>query len=99
MLTDLPAPFDALDDQTMWVGRPREISENAGKIAPPYPSFMSANLQCTPYCLDWADVGLLHVTADEIIPSAVYNVQTIDCACNFDSEVNYSAPLTITTSK
>ncbi|UCC32668.1 MAG: hypothetical protein JSU86_10365, partial [Phycisphaerales bacterium] len=98
-LTDLPAPFDAFDGQIMWVGEPREISENAGKVAPPPdPSFMSARLQCTPYYMDWAE-GLLHVTDDEIVPGAVYNVQAIDCACDFDSEVNYSAPLTITTSK
>ena len=98
-LTDLPAPFDAFDGQIMWVGEPREISENAGTVAPPPdPSFLSARLQCTPYCMDWAE-GLLHVTDDEIVPGAVYNVQAVDCACDFANEVNYSAPLMITTSK
>ena len=100
-LTDLPTPFDALDDQIMWVSEPREISENAGKVnhEPGWPDSMSANLQCTPYCMDWADVGLLHVTDDEIVPGAVYDVQAIDCACDFGNDADYSAPLTITTSK
>jgi len=60
---------------------------------------MSANLQCEPYCTDFGSLGLLHVTDDEIIPSAVYDVQAIDCDGDFDDEANYSAPLTITTSK
>ncbi len=48
--------------------------------------------------MDWSTVGDLHVSDDEIVPNAVYDVQAIDCDCDFGDEANYSAPLTITTS-
>ena len=100
-LSSLPVPFDLLEGTRMWVGDPQQVSENAGKInhEPGWSDFMSANLQCESYCMDWDTVGLLHVTDDEIIPGAVYDVQTIDCGADFDNEAHYSAPLTITTSK
>ncbi|UCC31530.1 MAG: S8 family serine peptidase, partial [Phycisphaerales bacterium] len=99
-LTNLPAPFSGFNGTEMWVGEPREVSENAGKVnhEPGWPDFMSANLQCTPYCMDWSTAGVLHVTDDDIIPSAVYDVQAIGCECDFDDEADYSTPLTITTS-
>ncbi|UCC29238.1 MAG: S8 family serine peptidase, partial [Phycisphaerales bacterium] len=100
-LTNLPAPFSAFNGTRMWVGEPREVSENAGKIdhEPGWSDFMSANLQCTPYCMDWSTAGVLHVTDDDIIPSAVYDVQAIGCGCDFDNQADYSTPLTITTSR
>ncbi|UCC30819.1 MAG: hypothetical protein JSU86_00800 [Phycisphaerales bacterium] len=99
-LTTLPAPFDGLNGTKCWVGEPQQVSENSGKIAhePGWPDFMSANLQGSPHCMDWSTVEVLHVTDDDIIPSAVYDAQAIDCECDFESEANYSAPLTITTS-
>jgi hypothetical protein len=48
--------------------------------------------------MDWSTVGPLHVTDDEVVPGAVYDVQAIDCTCNFSDPANYSAPLTISTS-
>ena len=98
-LADLPAPFSIFNGIKMWVGEPREISENAGKTTPlPHPSFMNANLQCEPYCMDFGSVGVLHVTNDEIVPGAVYDVQAIDCDCEVDNEGDYSTPARITTS-
>ncbi len=100
-LTTLPAPFDGFNDTSCWVGEPQQVSENSGKIAhePGWPDFMSAHLQGSPLCMDWSTVEVLHVTDDEIIPSAVYDVQAIECQCDFENEDHYSAPLTITTSK
>ncbi|UCC32531.1 MAG: hypothetical protein JSU86_09655 [Phycisphaerales bacterium] len=100
-LTSLPAPFDDLNGTRMWVGEPQEISENAGKTdhQPGWPDFMSANLQCEPYCMDFGELDVLHVTAAEIIPNAVYDVQAIDCQSDFDNESAYSEPLTISTSR
>ncbi|UCC29825.1 MAG: M4 family metallopeptidase [Phycisphaerales bacterium] len=99
-LNTLPPPFNGFNGTKCWVGEPRQVSENAGKInhEPGWPDFWSANLDGTPYCMDWGMVGVLHVTDDDIIPGAVYDVQAIDCECDFGNEADYSAPLTITTS-
>jgi hypothetical protein len=108
-LTDMPAPFDAFDGLQMWVGQALTKCENAGQTTPPAGgcapapglprTFQTANLQCTPYCMDYGAVGALHVTDDEIVPLGVYDVQAIDCNADPDVEGNYSAPLTIRTSK
>ncbi len=100
-LTTLPPPFSGLNDTKCWVSEPQQVSENSGNVdpIPDWPNFMSANLQGSPHCMNWSTVGILHVTDDDIIPSAVYEVQAIDCECDFENEANYSAPLTITTSK
>ncbi len=108
-LTNLPPPFQSLENLHMWVGQTRMICENSGQAvqppegcgpAPGLPSneFAAANLQCAPHCMDYGAVGLLHVTDDEIVPDAEYTVQAIDCRADFDNESNYSDPLTIGTS-
>ena len=99
-LTDLPAPFEEFEGTECWVGEPQQVSENAGKIVHTegWADFMSAKLDGTPYCMDWSTVGVLHVTDNDIIPDAVYDVQAVPCTCDFNNEVYYSAPLTITTS-
>jgi len=110
-LTDLSAPFDYLNGTKCWVGEPQQVSENSGNVIPipGWPDFWSANLQGSPYCMDWSTVGILHVTDDDIVPAsqppggvfdpAIYDVQAIDCECDFANPLNYSAPLTITMSK
>jgi hypothetical protein len=105
-LTTMPPPFSGFSGQKMWVGAPATKCENAGIIDPPCPpvpglppDFQSARLQCTPVCMDWSTVGALHVGDDEIVPLGVYDVQAINCAADFGNEANYSAPLTINTSK
>ncbi len=114
-LRSMPAPFQGLSGQEMWVGPPRPICENAGQSTVPEPgnppaygcgssgnaalAFQSAGLQCTPHCADFGSVGLLHFTDDEIIPGAVYDVQIINCFCDGDNEANYSEPLTIDTTR
>ncbi|UCC31912.1 MAG: hypothetical protein JSU86_06465, partial [Phycisphaerales bacterium] len=99
-LTTLPAPFDGLNGTSCWVGEPQQVSENAGKIAhePGWADFMGANLDAAPHCMDWGTVEVLHVTDENIIPGAVYDVQAIECECDFENEDHYSPPLTITTS-
>ena len=98
-LTDLPAPFEAHEGCTLWVGPPSDISELPGKSDATPPIFKRAELQTTQYCMDWSTVGTLHVADDEIVPSAVYHVQTINCATNPFNELSYSAPLAVSTSK
>ncbi|UCC31403.1 MAG: hypothetical protein JSU86_03830 [Phycisphaerales bacterium] len=99
-LANLPEPFSGLNGTKCWVGEPQQVSENAGKInhVQNWPDFWSANLDGNAHCMDWSTTGVLHVTDDDIIPGAVYDVQAIDCGCDSSNEGNYSAPLTITTS-
>lgn len=109
-LTDLPAPFEGHEGRQMWVGPVQEKCENAGQADPPeggcepvpgLPSdtMLSANLQCTPHCMDYGSLSQpLHVTDDEIVPGATYEVQSVDCGCYAEVDANYSAPLPVTTS-
>jgi len=101
-LTNLPAPFDYLNGQDMWVGEPRDISESPligeWHPSPPPPLYKGANLQCTPYFRDWSKLGVIYVFDDEIVPSATYTIQVIDDTCELANEADYSAALTLTTS-
>jgi hypothetical protein len=105
-LTTMPPPYAGFSGQQMWVGEAVTKCENGGVSDPPCPAvpplprdFESANLQCAPNCMDYGSVGVLHVTDDEIIPGAVYDVQAINCDCDFGVEANYSAPLAISTTR
>ncbi|UCC32092.1 MAG: hypothetical protein JSU86_07385, partial [Phycisphaerales bacterium] len=106
---ELPAPFDGLNGETMWVGQPQETCENAGQVTPPpegcgiapgLPSltFIAAPLQCDPYYTDWSALGTIHVYHELIIPGGTYQVQAIDQACHTVSDGVYSNPLLMTTS-
>ncbi|UCC30788.1 MAG: hypothetical protein JSU86_00640 [Phycisphaerales bacterium] len=103
-MTTIPPPYEALSGTRCWVGEPAIYCENAGVVTPPCPpvipntDFVGADLGGTPHCMDWSTVGVLHVSDDDIVPGAVYDVQAIDCLCDYSDEANYSAPLTITTS-
>ncbi|UCC31381.1 MAG: hypothetical protein JSU86_03715, partial [Phycisphaerales bacterium] len=101
-LTDLPAPFEAFEGQTMWVASPREVSENAGKIdpseAPGFPTFVAATLQCDPDFRDWSALGTVYLYGAAIVPDGEYTVQAIEDWCPQDLEISYSAELQLTTS-
>ena len=103
-LTNLPE-YSEFNGTQCWVGPPGTYCENAGVVTPPCPpatptiDYVSARLEGTPHCMDWSTVGAVHVTDDEIVPPAVYDVQAIDCDCDFGNEAYYSAPLTIVTSR
>ena len=96
VVASLSAPYDVLNGQTMWVGEPRQISENAGHVdpagAPGFPVFWTATLQCDPYYTDWSTYGTVQVYDEIIIPDGLYLVQAIDTACDTAVEVNYSLP-------
>jgi hypothetical protein len=107
---DLPVPLDWLNDQTMWVGEPAAVCENAGEDAPPpggcgiapgLPSrtFWSAELQCEPYYRDWSALGTVHVYGAGIVPGATYGLQVIDEVCDTANEASYSAVLPVSTSR
>jgi subtilisin family serine protease len=99
----LPAPFGYADGRTMWVGPPTLYTEAAGKRlpseAPGAPTFWGATLQCSPFYADWTGYGLVHVFDPSVVPSGAYAVQAIDESCSLDSEVNFSPPLSLRTSR
>jgi len=62
--TDLPEPYDAWNEVSMWVGPPVEYCENSGQDIPPpegcgpapgqeSETFFAATLQCDPFVMDW----------------------------------------------
>lgn len=99
-LVILPAPFDDAEGTVMWVGPPHPISEASGLSDPDAtpPTFTGARLECTPHCMDWSDVGLVHAFASAVVPNARYVIQAIACACDMENEGSYSGALAVQTS-
>lgn len=106
-LQSLPSPHDVHNGKALWVGPPVEVSETSGVVDPDEhasgDTFYAARLQCAPHFMDWTTVGPIHVYGPEIIPGAVYDVQTVSawCAptrCSDFGEVVFTDPLTIRTS-
>jgi hypothetical protein len=89
------ANFSAFEGQIRWVGPPVEYMESQSSLTP----FVAATLQCTPYYADWSTVGLLHVIGAEIIPSSVYELQSVPEGCSIAAEFNYSTTLTVVTGR
>ncbi len=65
--SDLPAPYDAWNQVSMWVGPPVEYCENSGQDIPPpegcgpapgqvSETFFASTLQCDPFFMDWQGV-------------------------------------------
>jgi len=100
--TDLPAGFEALEGQTMWVGQPAAYTENSGKRypsqAPGWPTFMAAMLQCEPYYTDWGKYDTVYVYHQAIVPGGTYELAVINDRCTTANEGNYSPPLAVSTS-
>ena len=65
--------FPMFENQVRWVGPSDEYPEGAN----PTPTFTAAQLQCEPHFQDWGTIELLHVYGAEILPSSVYDDQTI----------------------
>ncbi len=84
-----------LEGQIRWVGPPTQFIESTANPA----TFMSASLQCEPYYANWSTIAALHITGSEIVPSSLYDVQTIEEGRDISQESKYSAPLSITTSR
>ena len=110
--TNLPPPFDSLNNQTMWVGQPQEICENSGQDAsvpmkecgpspesPGDPTLFVARLQCDPYFMDWSSITQsINITSEFVIPGGTYSIQAVDQSCSLDDESSFSSPLVITNS-
>ena len=96
--TEMPEGFEALIGRHLWVGEPRLITEQAGTGGDTEPTFLGANLQCTPAYTDFGVLGTVCVFDDAIVPSGVYDVQAIIEGCAAAVEPNYSEPLGVSTS-
>lgn len=98
-LTDALPGFTSFEGATFWVGPPTAVTETSGSAAGvPEPSYISAELRCTPHCADWGSLGVVHVSDQAILPGSFYSVRAIDCACDDSLESNYSLGLPIETS-
>ncbi len=99
-LANMPPLFEAYDGCQLWVSGPGAVTEASGSDgSSPPPTFMLAGFSPDPDCRDWGSIGQIDVTDNEVVPSALYEVQAIDCECDFGDESNYSAPLPIATSR
>ena len=85
----------------MWVGPPTAVSESGGSVDPiaEFPTFMASTLQCSPYYHDFGSIDELHVFHEAIIPDGQYEIQTIRQGCGATTEVNFSPPLIVDTSR
>ena len=88
-----------------WLGPPEEYSEDT---VPPMPNFVAAPLTCCPHFRDWteqglagdfpgADVSVIHVYGDGVMPCSVYDVQAIGIGCAALHEACFSDALEVTT--
>ena len=77
--TDLPPPFEAFEGQSMWIGTTHDITEIPGETTPlPSPNFKAARLTCAgPVFMDWAEVGVLHVYSNAIVPGGEYTIESV----------------------
>ncbi len=98
----LPAPFDVLNGSMMWVGEPVVISDHSGNVdpanVPGWPTLVVAALDCEPFYTDWSTSGTVHVYHEYIVPSGMYEIQSVIEGCHVGLESSYSAPLTMATS-
>lgn len=98
---DLPGPFAIHNTQALWVGEPREVSENGGRVQPirDFGTLTVASLQCEPFFEEWGAFGAVHVFHRFIVPGGIYEVQTVAEECGPIVEDGFSPPLSLTTSR
>ncbi len=93
---ELPGLFSSWNGLTMWVGPPRDVTENGALDGPlPAPTSKMATLQCTPHYMDWSTVGTVHVYHEGVVPGGSYVVQGIAQECNTEDEGDFTASLEV----
>lgn len=87
--------FSILEGEYRWVGPPGSYVESSTD-----PTVVNASyLQCEPHYHDWSTISLLHVAGSEVVPSSLYEVQSIPIGLDIGSEANYSAAVVIETAR
>ncbi len=96
---DLPSPYDTWNGTAMWVGEPRETSENGSTPdpIPGHPTFKAATLRCDPFFTDLSAQGMVHVFHEGIIPNAVYGLRVVEKRCYDLAVPVYSTPIGLST--
>jgi hypothetical protein len=79
-------PFTHFEGQSLYVGPPIRYIESQASALP----FYSSILQCEPYYQDWSTLGMLHVTGEAVVPSSIYDIQSLSGSCR-DDEANCEA--------
>jgi hypothetical protein len=93
VLADLPPSHASLIGEERWVGPPQTYMDTPAIGN----TIWAASLQCEPFIAQWDNIPVLHVFGPEIVPDAVYEVQTVHCA--IDDVGRYSPPLIVPTAK
>jgi hypothetical protein len=91
------ADLSPFEGQTRWVGPPQTFTDNT---IPPT-QFRAALLQCDPYFADWSSEPIVFITGREIVPSSVYEAQTVDQRCMSAGvgEAGFSEALVLSTAR
>lgn len=90
-----PQDFFGWEGDTRWVGPPQQFTDATD---PPI-DYWAASTSCTPDCRDWGSLGLIYVYGAEILPSAQYEIQAVNCACDDTFEMNFAEGLVVTTGR
>lgn len=73
--SSLNAPdFSAYENQVRYIGPPQEYTDSTLFGT----TFIASPLVCEPYYQDWSNINLLHIFGDEIVPSSIYNIVSIN---------------------
>lgn len=91
----LASDFSAYEGEYRWVGDATTYVESTTNSTPVH----AALLECDPFYRDWSAIDLLHVTGSAVVPSSVYEVQSIAQGLDINEESNYSAPITVVTGR
>jgi thermitase len=88
-----------LGDCVRWVGPSAMFLE--AQDTPASGAFRAARLQCSPYYHDWGSEGLVQVLGADVLPSSLYEVESLSAACMGieDTCIDFSAPLRIRTTR
>lgn len=100
-LVDLPPPFDLFNGDTMWVGPPRDVSQNGASVdpIPGFNNLKAASLQCTPHFTDFFSLGTIDVFHEVIVPNGIFELQVVTETCDIGNEGSFSGAAQVTTSR
>ncbi len=81
-------------EQIRWLGQPKVLPTTVGTTP-----ITVAGLRCDPLCLDWSEIGLVHVFGPDVRPESEYAADVIDCGCDFSDSASFTTPLLVTTAQ
>ena len=93
-LANLPAPFEAFNGTAMWVAAPELLPnpKNTSQL------LRRSRLTCSPVYMNWASLGDIEISDDEIVPGGEYDVREVHEQCGAQFEDYLSPPLRLAAS-